>query len=269
MFASGPSLHIKKINKADQHVVAAASQYSAWILTGDIKLAAECQNQNIAARLPLDAIIEASIRKKQNPPLNHIFRVSGISASKGTFFARLVTGGWGGIKSAGRFTACDVENIGRIYYDSFTEEWVFSTTLGTEARLKCPVQQNQPWIVSATYELENQKSKGNVTLRAAQPQGNSLQQNISLKGKITAQTPGEITFGHSCKRSDYWNGSIRKIVLSPITIDAKAWRAVVKVPEAAPDPASGDVLEAAMLRVQIEASRLVVPSERWFRNSWM
>lgn len=266
---ASPLLRVKQVNKADQHVIGAASHYNAWVLTGDIKLAAQCQKQQIATRLPWDVIMEAATRENRDPPLHYIFRVAGISSSKGSFFARVVPGSWGGMKSVGCFTVCDVENIGRIYYDSFSAEWVFSTVLGIDVKLKCPVEPNEHWIVSASYEIGGPGSIGTATLRAARPLGQSIQNNISLKGKISALTPGEIAFGHSCHRNDHWNGYLRRIVLSPIAIDAKGWRALVAVPEAAPDPAAGNILEAALLQVQIARNQIVIPSELWFRHSWM
>lgn len=260
---------VKQVNKADQHIIGAASHYNAWVLTGDIKLAAQCQQFQIATRLPWDAIMEAATREKRAPPLHYVLRVAGISSSNGSFFARVIPGSWAGMRSVGRFTVCDVENIGRIYYDSFTEEWVFSTALGADVRLGCPIGQDEHWIVSASYEVGSQGCAGTATLRAARPLGQSIQNNISLKGRISAPTPGEIAFGHSCSRNDHWNGYLRRVVLSPIAIDAKGWRALVKVPEAAPDPAASNVLETALLRVQIAPDRVVVPSELWFRHSWM
>lgn len=262
--------HIDKhVNRADQHVIGAASHYNAWVLTGDIKLTAQCQQLQIATRLPWDVIMEAATQEKRDLPLHYVLRVVGISSTNGSFFARIIPGSWAGMKCVGHFTVCDVENIGRIYYDSFTEDWVFSTALGDEVRLRCPLAPNEHWIISATYEIGGRGCAGSVTLRAAQPMGTSIQNNITVKGKFSAPTPGTITFGHSISQNDHWNGHIRRIILSPVAIDSKGWRALVKVPEAAPDPAASNVLEAALQRVQIAPDKIIVPSELWLRNLWI
>lgn len=259
----------KSINKADHHIIGAATHYDAWVLTGDIKLSAECQELNISTRLAWDAIMEAATREKRELPINYILRVAAISATRGSFFARVFPGNWAGTVSEGRFTVCDIQNVGRIYYDSSTEEWVFSTKIGSETKLKCPLGPNQHWIVSASYEFSTHDCSGTSTLRAAQPFGQSVQNNITFKGKISDPTPGAISFGHSVNGSDHWNGPIRRIVLSPIPIDSKGWRALVNVPEAAPDPTTSNVLEAALSRVQIMSDGLLIPSELTFRQFWI
>lgn len=259
----------KSVNKADHHIIGAAAHYDAWVLTGDIKLSAQCQGLHIATRLPWDAIMEAAASEKRDPPIDYLLQVAGISATSGSFFARIIPGNWAGMVSVGRFTVCDIQNVGRIYYDTSTEEWVFSTIMGADTRLKCPLVPNQYWIVSASYEAGTQGSSGIVTLRAARPFGQSLQDNISIKGKISAPTPGAISFGHTVDQSDYWNGHLRRVVLSPIPIDSKGWRALVKVPEAAPDPATSNVLEAALLRAKVVPDSLLVPSELSFRQFWI
>lgn len=259
----------KRINKADHHIIGAAAHYDAWVLTGDIKLSAQCQGLHIATRLPWDVIMEAATKDKRNPPLHYIVRVAGISATSGSFFARVLPGNWAGRVSMGRYTVCDIQNVGRIYYDTSTEEWVFSTTMGAETRLKCPLEPNQNWIVSASYELGTRDSSGTATLRAAQPFGQSFQNNISFKGKISAPTPGTITFGHAVNKSDHWTGYVRQIVLSPIPLDSKSWRALVRVPEAAPDPTASNILEAALSRVRIMSDGWLVPSQLTFGQFWI
>src|SRR5699024_2016144 len=53
------------INKADHHVIGAAVHYGAWVLTGDIKLSAQCKGLNISTRLPWDAIMETATSAKR------------------------------------------------------------------------------------------------------------------------------------------------------------------------------------------------------------
>lgn len=259
----------KHVNRADRHVIGAASKYGAWVLTGDFKLASECVGHAIEARLPMDAIIEGAFLTGRNHPLHLFLRVAGVSAKNGSFFARVIPGGWAGRPEINsKFTICHVENLGRLYYDSAPEEWVFSMALGNEVRLHCKIKPDEQWIVSASYDIS--EGKGNATLRAAQPgEPVSPTKNISINGVFAALSPGEITFGLSCAKLDSWNGHIRNVTISPVGIVSKAWRALVKVLEAAPDPSSGDVLEKALKLTRIEAGGLIRPTEVSLRSQWL
>jgi predicted nucleic acid-binding protein len=265
---SAPLIQCRPINKADRHVIGAACQYGAWVLTGDIKLAGQCHGFHVATRLPWDVIFESYLGDDLTPPVHYVFQIAGVSSRTGSIFARIVTGGWGGACTGGHYTVCDVQNIGRLYYDSSTSEWVFSTVLSAEARLKCALSGNQEWLLSVSFDVAT-SGAGGLTLRAAQPHGDSAQSNVSFRGAFPGIGPGQITFGHTIHHNDHWNGGIKRVVLRPVSIDAKGWRALVTVPEAAPDPASSNILEAALRRVKISPSRIVVPSEILFHSYWL
>lgn len=178
------------INKADHHVIGAAVHYGAWVLTGGIKLSAQCKGLNISTRLPWDAIVEAATSDKRTPPIHYILCVAGISAICGSFFARVIPGNWPGRYQQSVLLFVIFQNVDRIYHDNSTEEWVFSTIIGAKVRLRCPLEPNQHWIVSDSYKFSTQGCSGTATLRAAQFFGQSIQNNISFKGKISASTTG-------------------------------------------------------------------------------
>jgi hypothetical protein len=51
------------VNRADQHVAAAARHYNSWILTGDTPLAVEAEKVGLQARFPWDVILELAAQQ--------------------------------------------------------------------------------------------------------------------------------------------------------------------------------------------------------------
>ena len=89
-----------------------------------------------------------------------------------------------------------------------------------------------------------------ITLRATLVGGHPVYESVTAKGGLSAQGPGIASCGHTVNGLDYGNWYIRKIIISPIAINAKSWSALVKVPEAAPDPSLIRTVEAALIKMQ-------------------
>ena len=62
------------VNRHDVHVVSAAVQYGAWVLTGDLALNVELHAANIQSRLPFDVIMEAATADGADPGLDKFRR---------------------------------------------------------------------------------------------------------------------------------------------------------------------------------------------------
>jgi hypothetical protein len=269
IFLPAPELrHMKGINRADQIVVAAASEYAAWVLTGDVKFAGQCHTLGITSRFPWDVIMESAIRASVDPPKDYVLRVAAISRESGSIFARVIPGSWAASNSTATFTVCDVENVGCLYYDSSSKGWTFSSAMGVSVFMKCPVGATEEWIVCASYKVGRKGKPGSVTLRSALPLGNTEVKDVSTAGQISAKTPGTIAFGQKASGGDCWNGHIRRIVVSSSQLGGKSWKPLVSIPDAAPDPTDSDVLEAALQRISFRMGRFIFPTELSFRDFW-
>lgn len=260
-------LRLEGVNRADHHVYSAARHYESWILTGDIKFAAELHGKNVHARTPWDVAMHAASSSGEPTPLKYVFRVIGVSAERGSIFARVVPGEWG--QTAKEFTVCDIENVGRLYYDSKDGSWVFKTTLDASVKAPCALTADEHWTVSASYEYDQLKKKTSATLRAHSSNGSTCHSSVELGGGFGAATPGKISFGHSVTLSDHWNGHVRKVLVSPTTISKATWAALRKIPDSDPDPTAGNVLESALKRVKTQGGFLIVPSEEQLNQTWI
>lgn len=258
--------YVGSINKADLVVVGAAIHYQGWILTGDTKFAAECQTVDVITRQPFDVITSIELLEKRELPLDHFLTVKGISQFQGSLFARVVVGP---VLSMSNFAVCDVENLGCIYYAGSISSWVFETSMGEKVALKCHAKPEQHWIVSVSYELSRNNGAMTATLRAAEPLGDTFSQNRTLKKMIQAASPGVVAFGHRANHRDFLNGCLRRVVISTSTINSKAWKAIVSIPELSPDPSVNNVLESALKKVKFSGNKLLLPTEFSFRYSWL
>lgn len=255
-----------KINRSDIHVASAALEYHAWLLSGDLKLLAECENEGVPARAPWDVIFEASFKNGQDPPIEYLLRFAGLNRTKGCLFGKVIPGTWAGMKIPQIFTICEIENLGSLYYDANSSEWVFSSVFGSAVRVSCAILPDQHWIVLATFNAE--KDQG-LMLRASRPGGQTYSGTSKVVSAVKAGAPGQITFGHSVNGTAHWNGHLARVVIGSDQISKETWKSVVTVPGLAPDPASGDALRAALKTVTIRPRKIVLPSGSWWHQAWI
>ncbi|PTB89057.1 hypothetical protein C9927_02220 [Pseudidiomarina aestuarii] len=178
------------INRADQHVFSAAMQFHAWILTADIKFAAELQQTKCDCRLPSDIVMETLTKDDNKQLINYMFRFIGLVNNRGSIFARVTPGSWAGQSKIGRFIVCEIENVARLYYDTDSCEWVFKTKLNSELRIHCNLETRDEWLLSASYEFSIQNGRGNIVLRGKSRSGLTIHGSTVHLGVFPAKQPG-------------------------------------------------------------------------------
>lgn len=260
----------KKINRADQKIYSAAIYYKTWILTGDIRLAKELHSIDFPTRLPWDVLMEEAMHGNKKPPIDYIIQCIGLSKNQGSIFARATPVTFSETTEDRVYTLCDIENVGRLVYESKNRSWAFLTKLGGDIRTSTCTKyhSNEEWIVCASYEISS-SDICNVTLRVANKSSFSDHKSIQTKIKITAQHPGRIEFGRAIDGSDPWtSGYLKKIVVSPKSMK-DLWGSLIKLPESAPDPMAGNVLEAALRSIRYVNGFIVTPSEKDICKIWI
>ena len=130
----------------DNHIAIASLKYSAWILTGDIRLFAECLHTAHPARLPMDVLYEHAMREEGRPNLlNLLVRYCPpLSYDRGSLFARCVPGGWAGSGAVGDFVVLDVEEVGCLSYSTGEASWVFEMDAGPRTSIASGVAAGAP-----------------------------------------------------------------------------------------------------------------------------
>ncbi len=228
------------VNKADMPVARAAVHYKATILTQDAPLIAECLADGILARFPWDILVAEG----QANPADEILRIVQPTGRTGTIFARVTPGGWIGTKGAGDFTVADVENIGRLWFDHGSEEWVFSVL--KDARMKFSSAGKGQSLICVTYDLPSSRN-GKVTLRAFSPPSGDKEVRTFNTLKTLKHDGGKVQVGSSLAGQASWNGYIRHLTISPEGMSAETWKAICDVPDAAPNPLSTNALNRGLL----------------------
>ncbi len=185
------------VNQNDVHVVSAADQYGAWVLTGDIALNVELRVTGMQARLPFDVIMEAATADGTDPSLSDIIRVVAPTRQSGMLFGRVIAGNWAGMTSVGNFTVCDMENVGRLFYDAQMEGWAFEMPIGASVRVKCPLQKGEQWAVCGSYKLPVDGTPGKLFIRAGQYKSRIYSEHECTLKNITSSSPGITSIGHS------------------------------------------------------------------------
>jgi hypothetical protein len=231
-----------RVNRADSHIARAAIHYQATVVTGDVPLLAQCLADDILAEFPWNIVVQDG----ETPPVGEILRIVPPTRRRGTIFARVTPGGWAGRLDVGEFTIVDIENIGRLFFNSKSEEWTFNSVIAV--RLKFPLSGQGTTIVCASYNLPAAGS-GTVVVRAScQASGMLGSRSESTLKKLRADA-GEIRVGATRTGQSYWNGSIRHLTVSPEGMSNSKWKSIAAVPEAAPNPINRDALDFALKRM--------------------
>lgn len=234
-------IHVN-VNAADIPVARAAIHYQATILTQDAPLVAQCLADGILARFPWNILVD----KGQAPPIGEILRVVPPTRQRGTIFARVTPGGWLGMKSVGDFTVADVEHVGRVFFDTGSEEWVFDGV--QSVRMKFPSAGKGQSLVCATYDLPSSGS-GKIVLRAFSLQLGERETKAANTLKKLKHNSGKIQVGSSLAGEDYWNGYIRHLTISPEGMSSEKWKPICNVPDAAPNPLNKNALDRALTAI--------------------
>ena len=229
------------INNSDKHLIPVIKKYEGWLLTSDLTLIPESKNL-IEARLPKDVIAESNLGSKDPQNLfNTIFTLPPLTENEGSIFVRIIPAGWGGKKDSGEHNICNIPNVGRIFYDSSSQEWVFQTTLEVEARASAIVLENQNWAVCGTYKLTGAYDKSKVCIFAGMYPDTVTLSKPQKTGKIFEKI--NINNQNLFPNSNIY---LRAVVTSSKTISPDTWKSIVQIPEAAINPYDSDGLRLAL-----------------------
>ncbi|SDB37258.1 hypothetical protein [Bauldia litoralis] len=244
---ASPMLAVDAVKPHDRHVVRAAVELSACVLTMDAELAVGCQELGLAVTFPWAVVVElgdnAQVREAE------VLRLAPLSQRRGIIFARTTPGGWAGMSNVGTFTVVDVENLGRLAFDSSTAMWVFTCSLGFTMRLPYPPAGDQTTVVSVAFNVPGAGHSGSFVLRAGRL-GADDKRVVSRSTLKTLAVPfGGMRIGSSQAGTDFWNGYLRHIVTAPTGIQPKTWQAILQVEDAAPNPMSDNALDLALQRL--------------------
>lgn len=242
---AAPQVSSSSVNEHDIHVLGAAAHYGAWVLTGDLALHVQLLPHSIQSRVPFDVIMEAA----PTLTVNNTIRIVSPTRESGMIFGRVVPGYWGGSKSSGYFTVCEVKNVGRLFYDNATEEWAFEMPIGEAVRVKCPLTQSDQWAVCGSYHLPGAGKPGRISVRAAKNSAETFARSMNTDKVITSATAGEGAFGHSVNGRDHWNGALSSVVVGPQGMGKDSWKNIVTIPNGAPNPYDSGMLERVLERV--------------------
>jgi predicted nucleic acid-binding protein len=228
-----------KVNKADMPVARAAVHYKATILTQDAPLAAECLADNISAQFPWNVMVANDAAS----PAEEILRIVRPAKHIGTIFARVTPGGWLGKNDVGEFTVADVEHIGRLWFDSRSEEWVIDGVQST--RMKFSAAGKGQSLICATYDLPS-SGNGKIILRAFSPQSGDRDTRTVVTLKLK-NDGGQVRVGSSFAGQAYWNGCVWHLTVSPEGMSSAKWKPICDIPDAAPNPLNAAALNRGLL----------------------
>lgn len=263
---AAPQVSSSSVNKHDIHVLSAAAHYGAWVLTGDLALHLQLRLHSIQTRVPFDVIMEAA----PTLTMENIIRIVAPTRESGMLFGRVVPGYWGGSKSSGHFTVCEMANVGRLFYDNATQEWVFDMPMGESVRVKCPLQHGEHWSVCGSYNLPGAGKPGKLSIRAGKHSADTFARSKTTTKIIASSTPGPSSFGSSVRNRDSWNGHLRCVVVGPQGMSNDSWKNIVAIPNSAPNPYDSGILERVLEQVgslNLLHERMIrLPTEQDLRN---
>ena len=260
-----PNVTSKTVNRHDIHILGAALEYSAWVLTGDLDLHLELAPHCIDTRVPQDVIMSAAT----SLTIEQLIRIVAPTRESGMLFGRGSAQYWPESTSTDQFTLCEVGNVGRLYYDNGTKEWAFDMAMGESVRLKCDMANNETWSACGTYRLPGNGETGRITVMAGKYPDSIRRQSIQTEKVITADTVGSSSFGHSISGNNHWNGHLQAIVVGPQGVSKDSWRKIVSIQHGAPNPYDSGMLERVFQSIGsanvLTVGSILLPSEKQLR----
>jgi hypothetical protein len=246
------------INQADSHVVAAAQQLEAWILTCDLTLVSQCHSTGAAhARITYDVLCHLTDAAGAAIPLDWVARFGGASMEEGYLFAHVEPGAWRSVGGAERHVICDVFGFASLGFDEGDRSWFFR--LGKRSiRIACDLQKASDWVLCGSFRAK-ERGKIEATLRV-RGAGEELVEPRTLMRPEGSFARPVVTFGHGAGNSEHWGGTLITVAISSRKMSGTTWKALGSVPGSTPDPCSEDVVAPRLLRWAFSASRVVLPT---------
>jgi hypothetical protein len=178
--------------------------------------------------------------------LHHIFRVAPLNGTAGSIFARVLPGSWAGRTSAGEYAICDIEGIGCLYYDTRRGEWIFELRSGPVVAIKKQLGERESWAVCATYSLPATAKRGRIALMVGSSQTEPARVSTNTLKGLAHLTSRRIQVGSMLNGARNWNGHMRALVVGPQPVNAETWKAIISIPEAAPNPYDANALRHSL-----------------------
>jgi len=257
-----PQIKSRTVNNNDIHVLSAAAEYDAWVLTGDLDLHLELVPHCIQTRVPYDVIMSAS----PELTMEKLIRIVAPKRESGMIFGRVSAPYWPESTSTGQFTVCEVGNVGRLYYDNGSKEWVFAMTVCEPVRVKCDMANNELWSVCGSYRLPGNGNVGEIRVMVGRHPDTTCIRSAKTEQVITANTSGECTYGNSIAGNSCWNGSLQAIVVGPQGVSKDSWKKIVAVQYGAPNPYDSGMVQRVFQSVgsanMLSMGRILLPSEQ-------
>jgi hypothetical protein len=152
------------------------------------------------------------------------------------------------MKDVGTFTVTDIDGVGRLAYDSASQEWIFSSTFEKPVRLPFPQAAKGTSVVSVQYTLCSGIKRGQLVLRAgllgvpnaAAPRSVDVLRDAQLR-------PGKIQIGADLSVSNHWNGCISELTVGPEGLGANQWKAYCELEDGAPNPLNHNLLDRSLI----------------------
>jgi predicted nucleic acid-binding protein len=239
------------INKADEPIARAAKQLGAAIITDDIEFIVQARASAVDAWQYWE-VSRSFTGGGELPGLSKTVRYSPPADTGGYIFARVVPGGWAGLRINQQFSVCEIEDGLWLYYDGLSEQWHVRTPGGDIARLAMPLKPDIQYVVGANF---GPAGKGGLIVLLAAEMGSEVataRADVGVVGKTTAKS--RLNVGHSQRQLDHWNGLIKDLVVAPQRLPPRTFRLLASTEDLSPNPADSDKLEEAVQRVIVLAS---------------
>jgi hypothetical protein len=220
----------------DRHVAQEATTAGATIFTSDAELWSGCNSVGRAAVLPLQAL-------RHLDGMSLATTVFGVAPGihKGSVFARVYPGEWGGMKDVGEFTVADFFGRLWLHYSTSRSAWVAEMAEVGAVSVSVPIAPNAMQVVAVSWDAPKR-----VRLRVAAVDAPAEK---AMPKPLSAPLIGSVSIGHRANGEHHWNGAINVCVMNDRPIGKDLWASLRANSEATPNPYDADRLRQAMSRV--------------------
>lgn len=255
---------LQDVNRADRSLAAAAVEYRAVLVSDDFELLAQASRCGIEG-LPTSNVLQSAPKGLDPGQLPSIASPIGRRRRpvQGHMFTRIIAYGWASSRSAGRYTAVDLEGRSCLLYDNQAAAWMAETDTGLILQTPLSLADQDHCAVCLSYRLGHSQHEGTQWTLYAGVHGKQANQSSkrTLDTKISRLPLGRLTIGADRRSQRHWNGGIAGTAFGAGAVGRETWRALLSLPHLLPSSSTADVLIGALQLLTFAGPTPVLPRE--------
>lgn len=250
------------VPRHDRHVMRAATELDAWVLTDDLELQILLLSEGIHARNSHQVLMGLPqkvqyLSELQTLPARHPPPFQ--QDCEGWIMAWVTPQGWPESDDPRRHTVMDAIGFGCLYYDNAQKRWAM--TLDAGVSLTCQHMLETDRIEAVAFSFDSRRTPTQLSLYCGTSIGTSRAATHDKNAmEITPPVmPLGFSIGSSRDTSDHWGGYVRSLSVGDRFLGKSTWKKLITIQGLLPHPEQNILQRALFAIAQRPISDLGLP----------